>query len=211
MEILFIRHGETLANTKNYYYGFTDSPMTERGKEQARAAGLVVNKMKFHPDKIYISERHRTRDTLELMGFKPNIATIDGRINEQNLGKLECMTYQEIEKKYPDVFNDWNKDYHGYRVPEGESHLDLFNRVVSFLEELIKNEKGYNRKILVVSHGGVMASIYTYIIGGNMNYRNSAYFSNCAVLKTRLMSDQLVIEALFNPEEIVKIAKDLKV
>ncbi|MFB0918049.1 MAG: histidine phosphatase family protein [Clostridiaceae bacterium] len=211
MEILFIRHGETLANTKNYYYGFTDSPMTERGKEQARAAGLVVNKMKFHADKIYISERSRTRDTLELMGFKSNIASVDGRINEQNLGKLECMTYQEIEKKYPEVFREWNQDYHGYRVPEGESHMDLYERVVDFLEDLIRMEKGYNRKILVVSHGGVMASIYTYIIGGNMNYRNSAYFSNCAVLKTRLMSDQLVIEALFNPEEIVKIAKDLKV
>ncbi len=205
MELMFIRHGETLANTKNYFYGFTDSPMTERGKEQARAAGLLVNRMKYNPDKIFISERHRTRDTLDLMGFKASIAHIDPRINEQNLGKLECMTYQEIQRKFPAVFREWNMDYHGYRVPDGESHLDLYGRVKSFLDDLIKVEKGYDRKIMIVTHGGVMASIYTYIIGGNMALRNSVYFSNCAILRTKLMADQLVIDALYNPEEIVRI------
>lgn len=208
MEILFIRHGETEANLKNQYYGFTDSPMTQKGRKQAETAGVILKLRHYRPDKIYVSERLRTHETLELMGFSMKDARVDGRINEQNLGMLECMTYPEISEKYPEVFDDWNEDYHGYRVPGGESHRDLYRRVSEFLDEIVDRFKDTDNKILVVSHGGVMASVYTYIIGGILDRRDSAHFTNCSILSTRHMDNGLVIRSLSDPVEIFELAKE---
>ncbi len=205
MELIIIRHGQTFANTKNWYYGFTDSPVTERGREQAKAAGIFINRLNFRPDAIYISDRIRTHETLELMGFNKESAVIDSRINEQNMGEFECMTYQEIESKFPKAFDEWNSDFNNYKPPGGESHLEMYNRVRSFMEELVEQEKDRNRKILVVSHGGVLHSAYTYINRENLDSYYSVYFNNCAILRSKYFNDRLVMDAIYNPEELLKI------
>lgn len=205
MELIIIRHGQTLANLNNWYYGFTDSPVTERGREQAKAAGIFIDRLNFRPDSIYISERTRTHETLELMGFKKSSAVIDHRINEQNMGAFECMTYQEIEAKFPQAFNEWNSDFNNYKPPGGESHLEMYNRVRSFMEELIEKEQGGSKRILVVAHGGVMHSAYTYINRENLDSYYSVYFNNCAVLRAKYFNDRLVMDAIYNPEELLKV------
>lgn len=205
MEIMFVRHGETIANRNNWYYGLTDSPVTDRGKEQGKAAGIVIDRLNFKPDVIYMSERIRTHETLDLMGFDKNKAIIDSRINEQNMGVFECMTYQEIAAKYPGAFDEWNSDFNNYKPAGGESHLELVTRVKSFLEDLIEQEKNKDRRILIVSHGGVMHSVYTYINRENLDSYYSVYFNNCAMLRAKYFSDRLVMDAIYNPEELLKI------
>ena len=64
MELMIVRHGQTVANSKNYYYGFTDSLLTQKGEEQAKAAGIFINRLNFKPDEIYVSELSRTHNTL---------------------------------------------------------------------------------------------------------------------------------------------------
>lgn len=204
MELLIIRHGQTLANLNNWYYGFTDSPVTERGREQAKAAGVFIDRLDFKPDAIYISERLRTHETLELMGFQKDDAVIDGRINEQHMGDFECMTYQEIASRYPEEFKSWRDNFKSYAPPGGESHLEFYERVRSFLEEISEQEKDGNRKILAVSHGGVMHAAYAYINGDNLDAYYGAYFNNCSVLRAKWFHDRLVIDAIYNPEEILK-------
>lgn len=204
MEIMFVRHGETVANKNNWYYGLTDSPVTERGQEQGKAAGIVIDRLNFKPDIIYMSERTRTHETLELMGFDKDSAIIDRRINEQNMGEFECMTYQEIAAKHPKAFDEWNLDFNHYKPPGGESHLELVTRVKSFMEDLIDQEKNLNRRVLVVSHGGVMHSVYTYINRENLDSYYSVYFNNCAMLRAKYFSDRLVMDAIYNPEELLR-------
>ena len=38
-QVYFVRHGETVWNVENKICGATESPLTERGREQARAIG----------------------------------------------------------------------------------------------------------------------------------------------------------------------------
>ena len=205
MELIIIRHGQTIANSNNWYYGFTDSPITERGKEQGKAAGIFIDRLDFEPDVIYLSERTRTHETLELMGYDKAAAIIDSRINEQNMGAFECMTYQEIQAKYPTAFDDWNNDFNNYKPPGGESHLELYERVKAFMEDLIENEKTTGKRILVVAHGGVMHSAYTYINRENLDSYYSVYFNNCAMLRAKYFNDRLVVDAIYNPEELLKM------
>lgn len=207
MELLIIRHGETLANTLNHYYGFTDSPVTEKGIIQAKAAGFVLNKVEYHPSRIFISERERTRITLEVMGFNPEDAKVDSRINEQNMGIFENMTYEEIGEKYPEEFKRWNDDYLNHIPTSGESRKNLYDRVKDFFEEITEKYKNSEERILVVCHGGVMSSFYTYLIGENFKETYSAYFGNCAMLKVKYMSGKLVLESLIAAEDFMRILK----
>ncbi|UUM12876.1 histidine phosphatase family protein [Clostridiaceae bacterium HFYG-1003] len=205
MELFIIRHGQTVANSKNFYYGFTDSPITEKGREQAKAAGIFINKLNYQPDEIFISERTRTHETLELMGFHPASAKIDGRINEQNMGDFECLTFQDISAKYPQAFDEWNADFNNYKPNRGESHLEMYNRVKHFIEELIAKEKDTQKKIMIVTHGGVMRSIYSYINMDNLDVFHSVYFNNCAMIRARYITDRLVMDAIYNPIELMKV------
>lgn len=207
MEILMVRHGQTEANVHNWYYGFTDSPMTALGEEQARTAGVFINKLKFEPDKIFISERHRTRDTLTLMNFPLAAAQVDGRINEQHMGQFECMAYEDIKAKYPQAFDDWNKDFNNYAPPGGESHASLYNRVKDFLEELIDKYGQTEEKIFIVTHGGVMHSTYAYLNGDHLESYYSVVFNNCSMMRMKYMKDRLVLNALVSPEEIIRLCE----
>ncbi len=54
MKLVLLRHGESEANFENYWTGWLDVALTEKGKEQAAVAGQkcmkpVFNSMRFTP------------------------------------------------------------------------------------------------------------------------------------------------------------------
>ena len=61
--LYFTRHGETVWNVENKICGMTDSPLTERGREQAAALGAHVRDSGVHIDEILYSPLSRAADT----------------------------------------------------------------------------------------------------------------------------------------------------
>ena len=57
MELLIVRHGETVANTKNLIQGQTHGSLTEKGEAQAR---LVARRLKEEEDRCDLLERPET-------------------------------------------------------------------------------------------------------------------------------------------------------
>ena len=53
--IYFARHGETVWNVENKICGMTDSPLTEKGRQQARELGRKVKESGVHIDEILYS------------------------------------------------------------------------------------------------------------------------------------------------------------
>ena len=53
--IYFARHGETVWNVENKICGMTDSPLTEKGRQQARELGQKVKESGVHIDEILYS------------------------------------------------------------------------------------------------------------------------------------------------------------
>lgn len=203
MQIILLRHGQTEANSKELFYGFSESNLTDLGREQAKEAGLLLKKLKFNPTKIYVSERTRTHETLECLGFKINDATIDGRINERNMGKIEGMNYKEVNELFPTLFEDWGKDFANYILQDGESWKLVYDRVVHFLEEVIEKYKGTDEKILVVAHGGILACFWTYLAAGNFNVMFNMFFDNCAMMRAYEQNGKYILNGLFYPHELI--------
>lgn len=166
MNLYFLRHGETEFNANNVYYGTLDLHLNEEGKGQATRAGQLLQGISF--DRIFISERKRTLETASIVldGEKIEFAK-DKRINELNFGIFEGKNYKEIQALYPDEYKLWSDDWKGYAPPEGESYIQFYIRVKAFLDDI---KKLNHENILIVTHGGVIRTVYCCVLGGNMDF-----------------------------------------
>lgn len=171
MNIYLVRHGETIQNKNKVFYGTIDEGLTERGMiESKKLSGFFKD---IHLDKVYLSDKKRTYETckiilgdrLKILKEKDSII-IDKRINETNFGKFEGKSYEEILQLYPKECVMWEKDWKGFVPPDGESYIELYNRVSNFFQDILK--LNYDN-VLIVTHSGVIRAIYSYIMNKNMD------------------------------------------
>ena len=165
MNIYLLRHGQTEENKKGSYYGNLDISLNAVGIAQGNKAKDFFKDIKL--DKVYVSHKKRTLEMAKLvMGQKEIEIIVDERINETNFGDFEGKTYEEIQRLYPKECLDWEKDWKEFVPPNGESYIQLSNRVKSFMEHTKKLECD---NILICSHSGVMRAVYCYIMDENID------------------------------------------
>ncbi|KIJ54823.1 hypothetical protein M422DRAFT_24719 [Sphaerobolus stellatus SS14] len=167
LTITFIRHGESTDNLRAVWAGWSDSPLSNHGMNQARACGAHLSNTKFTA--IYSSDLKRAHMTaLAIYEAQPEpkpalYATKDLREQHFGIAEGEPWVIQSdeglnIEKKiFPVPFGRVEK------FPEGESLDDLAVRATRVINELIlpwiwDAEKTYGKRegevhIAVVSHG----------------------------------------------------------
>lgn len=166
MDLYFVRHGETEKNKSKCYYGSLDVDITEKGILQAERAGKLLMDVNFN--KVYVSEKKRAIKTAKiLLESKKNELITDGRINERDFGEFEGKDHKELKQLYPKEWAVWCEDWKNAAPPGGESYIKLYERVKSFMDDILKLD---DENILVVAHGGVIRCIYCYILGGNIDY-----------------------------------------
>jgi len=155
MDIVFVRHGKTKLNDLGCFIGNTDCDISEEGLKQAEKLKSYLGKISF--DGVYVSPLKRAVQTAEVLIKK---YTLDDRLREMNFGVFEELSYEEIEQMYPDYLREWNEDYRKYRIPEGESLEDVFNRVEDFLDDI----KNRHERVLVVTHGGIIRCALSLVL-----------------------------------------------
>jgi 2,3-bisphosphoglycerate-dependent phosphoglycerate mutase len=115
-QIVFIRHGESLWNSKNIFTGWTDIGLSEKGILEAREAGKKLKEKGFHFDIGFTSYLSRAKDTLTLileeLGQKDLPIFYSWRLNERHYGALQGMDKNEIKKQYgEEQFIKWRRGY----------------------------------------------------------------------------------------------------
>ncbi|MEN8904325.1 MAG: alpha-ribazole phosphatase [Clostridiales bacterium] len=160
VELFLIRHGETDSNDKNLYTGWTNVPLNSTGKNQALNLKKLLEKE--HIDFIYSSPLRRALFTAEIINSDRHLDIVESDLlKEFNFGIFENMTYKEIIKRYPDIFKLWTA-YPSYKIHNGDSFRDFHKRISNFLNDfLLKHNSG---RILIVSHGGTIRSIISYLL-----------------------------------------------
>jgi len=104
-EIVLVRHGETEWSAAARHTSFTDEPLTEVGREQARALGVRLASWRFAL--VLTSPRSRARETCELAGLGPRAEVTDD-LAEWDYGEYEGRTTAEIRATRPGwtIFSD---------------------------------------------------------------------------------------------------------
>jgi len=172
--LVVMRHAESEANYHREYLEKTESPathiqigardvdvpLTDRGREQARAAGFHFKSGHAPFDVVYVSPYRRTRDTAQAATapLEPRPAeVVEERLREREFGILEGLTKRGVRELHPEELQrrlTVGKYY--YRPPGGESYPDVNLRVHSFLGTLVRENAG--QRVLVVTHSVVVLS-----------------------------------------------------
>lgn len=155
MDIILIRHGESLANI-NKTFGGIDIPLSEKGILQAK--NTKENIPPFKNKKIYTSHYKRAIETMEYLGLQGEIKR---ELGEVDFGIATDLTYLDFQNKYPEITKTWNENPFTFRLPKGESLEDAYKRVSSFLEEIIKMKED----TVLICHDGTIRLIISYILG----------------------------------------------
>ncbi len=161
-EFYFLRHGETVANLEQRLQGQSDTPLTERGRRQARwlASRWLQKGVRF--DYIVSSPQLRARDTAEIIRAVINPHTsleTEPNIMERSFGLLEGEPLAEIRQRQPEV--DYFHPYAGFEGT-GETQTDLFVRALQAVQDLVQRPPGC---YLVVSHGAFLTRVFFAILG----------------------------------------------
>lgn len=156
LSFTYVRHGETQFNSAHRMQGRCDSPLTEKGIQQAFTA---KHKLKdTHFDSAYVSTSERTRDTADILLEGQNMSYItDKRLQEVFFGKLEgeknALENSEYKKRFDHVqFSDLG----------GEDYEDVAVRLQSFLNSVI-DHSNENDSVLLVSHGMLYYILLRYV------------------------------------------------
>ena len=154
--LYMLRHGETAWNTERRMQGTKDSPLTERGRQQAVAMGRALRRELASapgPTLFFRSPLGRTRETAEIIGRELGLGGSewrdDPRLAELGYGQWEGYSWKEIELTHPTALSDWRADPHGYCPPGGETHSELRCRSAAVLAEIVAS----STRAVVVGHG----------------------------------------------------------
>lgn len=190
LEIIFVRHGESELNKQGLYCGWSNSFLTEKGLNQAEAVGKKLANEKI--DLIITSDLDRCLMTAQTINkFQGAEIVKETALKELNFGDWEGRSYNEICREYPKKANEWQKDYIYFRMPKGESLHEMHQRVNIAFNKIV--EKYKTGKILIVAHSGVIRSILSQLICGNIECCWKFKIDNCSITRLQFIEGYPVI------------------
>jgi 2,3-bisphosphoglycerate-dependent phosphoglycerate mutase len=156
MNLLVIRHGQSEADIWDRMEGRADFNLTDLGRKQARLmADWVAERYKI--DKIFASPLKRASQTAAFLSERTGVAVVyDDDLMEWQNGLIAGMPRDEARKKYPRP----EVKYPHTVIYEQESAIQFRMRAETALSRII-NENPIDSTIAVVSHGGLIANLFS--------------------------------------------------
>lgn len=173
-EIYFIRHGQTEFNVLHIVQGRgVDSSLNDLGRKQARAFYDAYADISF--DRIITSTLKRTQETVfPFLEGNTDIHIAHEEIDEISWGVYEGQpSTPDLHKSYKKLIADWGRGFYDYRIPQGDSALDMEARLNRFVQKLRTLDA---QRVLVCSHGGTLAFLMAMLqeepISAMVKYRH---------------------------------------
>lgn len=182
-DLYLIRHGQTIFNLKHIIQGWSDSPLTELGREQARRAGAFLRARGLYFDHAYASTLTRTNQTIECAFPGITYVRLDG-LREWFFGDYEAERVMLMPER------PW-RDF--YRQFGGEGQSEVRARMVETLSSLMAQHD--HRCVLAVSHGSAIKEFMDHCKGQAADERDRVP-GNCAVLHFAYDEDDDTFELL---------------
>lgn len=163
--LLFIRHGQSVANAERRVQGWGDDPLTQRGEEQVRGLARWLQSHNPVADLLLSSPLQRARQTAEPVGqgLGLSIQTHHG-LKEINLGQFENLTEGDF---FAALAGD---DYH---LHVGETDQVFARRVIDTMHELLTTHHG--QSLIIVSHLGVVCTALAWWLDGDVTHAWQTY------------------------------------
>lgn len=189
--LILVRHGQSEWNLANRFTGWWDVDLTDKGVEEARAAGHLLKDKGVLPDLAFTSLQTRAIRTLNLAleecGRLWIPVTKDWHLNERHYGGLTGLDKQQTRDKHGDEqVHIWRRSfdtppppmepgseydpgadprYEGIDVPYTESLKLTIERVLPYWEEHILPQLTGERTVIVSAHGNSLRALVKHLSG----------------------------------------------
>ena len=188
MTLVLLRHGESVWNKENLFTGWTDVDLSEKGRDEARAAGRLMLAEGLDFDVCYTSYLKRAIHTLNLAleemdrEWLPVVKA--WQLNERHYGALQGLNKAETAKKYgEEQVLVWRRSYATpppeldpedernpakqamFRtvpkddLPLTESLKETVARAVPYFEREIMPRMMEGQRVLIVAHGNSLRAL----------------------------------------------------
>lgn len=180
-----VRHGQTDWNVKKMMQGHKDSRLTDLGIKQAQELAKKLNRIHF--DAVFSSDLLRAKRTAEIIVAEKKLAIATTQLlRERSFGKYEGWSweryYQQFEKSLEKYKKLTEKEYFVHKLdPSIESDEEVVSRLITLIREIAVGNAG--KKILLVSHGGLMRVFLTHIGYGTRRELRAGCVKNTAYVK----------------------------
>ncbi len=194
IKLVLLRHGESTWNRENRFTGWTDVDLSDRGREEARAAGQLLREGGYTFDVAYTSVLKRAIRTLWIALDGMDLMWIpvhkSWRLNERHYGALQGLNKAETAAKHGDAqVKIWRRSYDipppalspdderspsrdpryqdlaPSERPLTESLKDTVARFLPYWHETIAPALTDGRRVLVTAHGNSLRALVKYLDG----------------------------------------------
>ncbi|HSJ34138.1 MAG TPA: 2,3-diphosphoglycerate-dependent phosphoglycerate mutase [Acidimicrobiia bacterium] len=192
MELVLLRHGQSVWNLENLFTGWTDVPLTDAGKAEARESGRLMAEGGYEFGVLHTSLLVRATHTAEIalreMGLHWLPVRRHWRLNERHYGALQGLNKKETAEKHGDEqVLMWRRAYdvpppalepdddrhprHDRRygdlapdlLPATECLKDVVERMLPYWYDAIVPDLINGRNPLVVAHGNSLRALVKHL------------------------------------------------
>ncbi len=157
-----LRHGQVEGFEEHRYNGQADIALTPYGRQQS--AALAGRLRQVPVNAIYSSDLQRCRYLADQVALLHEAQSeYLASLRELNIGCWEGLTWRQLEQDFPETWQARLKDIVHVAPPEGESLLQLAQRIRPVMADLVARHYGDN--IVIAAHGGVNRVILLDAIG----------------------------------------------
>ena len=191
MKLVLLRHGESEWNKLNLFTGWMDVDLSDKGREEAKAAGQTLKAEGYDFDVCFTSYLKRAIHTLNITLDEMDRAWLpvikSWKLNERHYGALQGLNKAETAEKYgEDQVKKWRRSYdipppslsedddrnparqEQYRgvpkdqLPLTESLKDTVARAVPFFNDVIRPRMLAGDRIIIAAHGNSLRALVKY-------------------------------------------------
>jgi len=192
MELVLIRHGESMWNRENRFTGWTDVDLSEKGIEEARTAGRTLREAGYAFDIAFTSVLRRAIRTLWFVQDEMDLMWIPVRcawqLNERHYGALQGLNKAETAAQYGDEqVKLWRRSFDvrppaldradprfpgadpryqhlsELELPLTESLEDTIGRFLPYWHATMAPEIRAGRRVLAVAHGNSLRALVKHL------------------------------------------------
>ncbi|MXV45018.1 2,3-diphosphoglycerate-dependent phosphoglycerate mutase [Saccharibacter sp. 17.LH.SD] len=191
-KLVLVRHGESEWNKENRFTGWYDAELSDKGRQEAKAAGELLKKEGFSFDYAYTSVLKRAIHTLWNVLDAVNQPWLpvekSWRLNERHYGALQGLNKAETAAKYgEDQVKQWRRGFAvtppalerdderfpgkdpryakltPQQLPTTESLALTIERVIPYWETVILPRLKNGEKVIIAAHGNSLRALVKYI------------------------------------------------
>ena len=191
LKLVLVRHGESEWNKLNLLTGWTDVDLSEKGHEEAAAAGRLLKAEGYDFDVCYTSYLKRAIHTLNhILDEMDRVwlpVTKTWKLNERHYGALQGLNKSETAEKYgEDQVKIWRRSFDvkppmleptdernpanqaiyasvdPKELPLTESLETTIERVVPYFENVIKKDMKAGKRVIIAAHGNSLRALVKY-------------------------------------------------